>query len=105
MSRAVYYFMNSLKSKLISRSLKWKVGPLSKTHVLGRWPWLEVEEELSAKEIYLLDITENPSKFRSLTLLLYELAIDQVDLALAQVEGRALVQDARLGPVAVAGGG
>ena len=97
--------MNSLKSRTISRSLKWKVGPLSKTHVLGRWPWLEVEEELSAKEIYLLDITGIRSKFRILTLVLYELAQEQDDLALAQVEGRALVQDARLGPVAVAGGG
>ena len=83
----------------------WKVGPLSKTHVLGRWPWLEADEELSAKEIYLLDITGNHRQFRILSLLLYELALVQDDLALAQVEGRALVQDARLGPVAVAGGG
>ena len=60
---------------------------------------------VSAKEIYLLDITGNHSKFRILSLLLYELALVQDDLALAQVEGRALVQDARLGPVAVAGGG
>ena len=62
-------------------------------------------EELSAKEIYLLDITGNHSKFRILTLVPYELAQEQDDLALAKVEGRALVQDARLGPVAVAGGG
>ena len=64
-----------------------------------------MDEELSAKEIYVLDITGNYSKFRILSLLLYELAQEQDDLALAQVEGRALVQDARLGPVAVAGGG
>ena len=50
--------MNSLLSKSISRSLMWTVGPLPKTHVLGRWLWLEAEDELSAKEINFTSIIE-----------------------------------------------
>ena len=54
--------MNSHLSKLISRSLMWTVGPLSKTHVLGRWPWLEAEEELSARRFISHDLREIASK-------------------------------------------
>ena len=48
--------MTSLLSKTFSRSLMWKVGPLPKTLVLGRWPWLEAEDELSAEEIHFTSL-------------------------------------------------
>ena len=58
--------MNSHLNKLISRSLMWTVGPLPKTHVLGRWPWLEAEDELSARRFISLDLTEHESKVSNL---------------------------------------